>query len=853
MKSTNFRPWRPSLVHRAGMPRALRHPRLAGLTAVLAIALAVFVSGCSEDHSLEAAKNPADPEVSGVTPPVPNRLEAEVASRTVILDWALGDSTHANQIEKYRIYRTDPGSVVAVRVDSTEVPPLDLFGLDNGSVYRFQVSAVLRNGLEGRLSTSITATPGIFGITLANGAESTNSRQIAVTAQSTDGTRGLKLGTGPDLDTEPLRPFQSTVSFTLGPDDGTHTVYAQFFDAQGNASPIVSDSIVLDRRAEISSVSATPLDASPGETVQFRLVAGEPFGEARVTLGQGDRVVDLRDDGTGGDATANDGTYSRAYVVEEDLQLFEALVTGDFTDQAGNAASPRVAPGRLTILADPAPVVVATPTSASPTELSVTWTQSADALRFNHYRLYRATTPGVYANPARRLQTEIFSIAQTSFTDTDLDPNATYYYVVEVRDAFGNGVPSNEVSARPLTNVAPDPVTLETPTEVTELRIALRFSRSFADDFAEYRIYRGFLPNVLTDPDRRLLTQIGNAATTDYVDQSEIEQNRTYYYVVVVADEFGATAVSNAVSATTPDRLPFPVSLDDPGSVGETTVLLTWSPNEELDFARYELRRSGSAGVTETSSLVASLTDRDLTSYLDSGLAENTDYYYRVFVVDRGGNRSGSGEVQVLTANADPPAVVLNALVEQAGAQTPSVTVSWTRSNATDFESYRVFRDTAPGVSTASTEVRVILDPAVNSFTDRDLLDNTRYYYRVFVEDDASGSTGSNEQTIVTANRAPTPVELTVAGTTPTSISLSWGQNSDPDFDEYRLYQGTTDSNISTLVAQFTRREQTGHTVFVPLGDATVYFFKVVVYDQDIDSSERLTTDSNVVSGQATP
>ncbi|MEZ4651405.1 MAG: fibronectin type III domain-containing protein [Candidatus Eisenbacteria bacterium] len=834
--------------------RKIRHELFGSWAArfgLLATCATLALFGCSEDHSLDAVKNPADPGISGIDPPTPNHLSADVSSRSVTLHWDLSDETHADEVDRYRVYRLESTDLAFQRVDSTDTPPIVLSGLDNGTLYRFRVSAVLKNGLEGNLSNSISATPGIFGILLAGGDANTNRRDITITTQSTDGTVGVKLGTTSDLSAEATRPFSQVLSWTLEAVDGEHTVYAQFIDAQGNSSPVVSDSIVLDRRAEILSVSASPLEVAPGETVQFRLDAGEPYGEASVVLGGNERTITLRDDGSSGDQTANDGVYSRDYVVEEDLQLFEALVTGQFTDQAGNSASPRVASGRLTVSLDPSPVVLQSPQSSSPSEITLSWSQTADAIRFSNYRLFRATSPNVYANPARRLLTEIFSIAQTSYTDTDLDPNETYYYVVEVRDDFGNGVPSNEVSGSPLTNTPPDAVVLDTPTEVSEDAIVLEFSRSFAEDFAEYRIFRSLQADVMGDSERRLLDRITNAATTSYTDRTELEQNRTYYYAVVVADDFGATAASNVVNATTPDRLPTPVDLSEPSSVGENSVLLSWTTNDELDFARYEVRRSSTAGVSETSSLIASITDADVSSYLDTGLTENSEYYYRVFVVDRGGSRNGSGEIRILTENADPTAVVLAAPSEQQGAQTPSVVLSWGRSNAHDFERYRVFRDTSPGVSTASTAVRSILDPSVTSFTDRDLDDNTRYYYRVFVEDDAGGSTGSNEQSITTDNRPPTPVELVVAGTTPTSITLSWTENSNADFDEYRLYRGTTDSNISTLVSTFSQREQTGHTVFVTLGDETVYFFKVVVYDRDIVTGERLSTDSNVVSGQA--
>ena len=67
------------------------------------------------------------------------------------------------------------------------------------------------------------------------------------------------------------------------------------------------------------------------------------------------------------------------------------------------------------------------------------------------------------------------------------------------------------------------------------------------------------------------------------------------------------------------------------------TLLISWSKNKDLDFDRYELRRSEEAGVGEDAPLVISLTDRNRLSHLDTGLTENTEYHYRVFVVDKEG------------------------------------------------------------------------------------------------------------------------------------------------------------------------------------------------------------------------
>jgi hypothetical protein len=458
--------------------------------------------------------------------------------------------------------------------------------------------------------------------------------------------------------------------------------------------------------------------------------------------------------------------------------------------------------------------------------------------------------PGVESSQTRQLLTEQFSRTQTSYTDTGLDPNRTYYYVVEVVDRIGNTVPSNEVSGRSTDNVPPDPVVLSPASEITESSVTLTFTRSFAEDFEEYRIYRGLSPDLETDPEKRLLTSIGNVLDTRYVDRDEIEENQTYYYQVEVVDELGASSPSNVVSAAIPDRLPNAVTLQQPNSIGETTILLEWSRNNDRDFDRYELRRSEQAGVTQSATLVASITDADLRSHLDTGRRENTTYHYRVFVVDRGGNSVGSGEVQVTTRNADPAATALAPLTEVGGSSTSSVRLTWSQATEHDFEQYRIFRDTSPSVSEASTLVRAIFEADITSFTDVGLTDNERYYYRVFVEDDGGGVTGSNEQSIVTANRAPTPVTLNVSGTTPTSITLNWTQNQDHDFTQYRLLQGFDTTSFPIVAGEFNLREQTSHTIFVPGGSSQTFFFKVVVVDQDIDSSQRLTSESNIVSAE---
>lgn len=741
-------------MHRATEQRnARRGSRGTRLSLLLLVLLGPTLAGlgsCTRDHDMDKVSNPIDPARTGLTPPVPRRVEVEIANRQVELDWSLSDSSLVSSVRRYRVYKRE-GEGNLVLTDSTSAPPVRVSGLSNGVRYKFSVSSVLTNGMEGLRSEEIPAVPGVFALVIENGRQSVNRPEIALNLLAPFGTSGVRIANEPD---DPRRAatqnFLPSLAWTLPPGDGRKTVAVVFVDNDGNLSDVVSDAVTLDTRSEITQVTLSPGEVEPGQTLRIELNAGEPHGNASVQLGIGGRRLTLHDDDAGG-AVADDGIYTLDYLIEEDLVLVDGIVTGFFTDEAGNQAPSRVAASRLTV-------------------------------------------------------------------------------------------------GRP-----PDAVTLLTPTNVSEESVSLSWTQSLTNAFAQYRIYRGVAPAVLEDPKARLLGTLTSASQTTYEDRTELEQNQTYYYMVQVVDDFGISSESNVVSATTPDKPPTAVSLSNPSSVGENSILLSWSQNNDLDFARYELRRSTRAGVSESSLLLDTLGEKRSTSFLDQGLTENTDYFYRVFAVDRGGNVTGSNELSQKTQNDDPPAVRLQTPTEEADALTPTIHLTWTISTAHDFQEYRIYRDTAPAIGEASTLVRTVADSIVTSFIDAGLTDNTRYYYRVFVFDDAGGKSGSNEQAIVTANRPPRPVTLSVGATTSTSITLSWTQTSSPDFNAYELRRGTRSDNFPTVVETFLQKEQTSHTLFVAEGDSTRYFFRVAVYDKAIDGEQRLRTDSNVVSARTAP
>ncbi|MDM7914644.1 MAG: hypothetical protein QUU85_05165 [Candidatus Eisenbacteria bacterium] len=829
----------------------MRRPLL--WTTLLAVAWLAFATSCSKDHD-QSLTNPRDPDDGASSPPVPVELSGSGANRSVTLRWELPDSSTASDVRIYRIWKRVLPASSPELVDSSATSPKTMRDLHNGQPVAFSVSSVLRNGLEGRRSPEVIVSPGLFAVTIESGRAATSSQDVAVLLQAPDGTSSVSLSSDPSMSDPTTLRFSPAVSFRLPAGDGAKTVYARFVDADGNESEVVSDDIRLDTHAAIESVEFDGSDTrAPGDRIVFRLDAGETGGVAALEVPRGAIAREMHDDGIDPDAVAGDGIYTLLYEAEPTGQFIGGEVVGTFQDEAGNRAPEKTAARRLTIHADPPALQLNPPSTAGPRKLSISWSQVPEGAPFGRYRLYRATSPGVADLPSRRLVQETTSPGQTTFTDSGLTPGVTYYYVVELVDPNGFATPSNEVSGAASASAPPEAVLLHEPYSVTEESVSLSWSRAAEQDFGRYRVIRGEQAGVLSDPDRRVLTEITNSAQTTYDDRLQIEEGKQYYYVVVVEDSFGESAPSNEESATIPDRFPAAVTLNSSGNPGETTASLGWTRNGDRDFGSYRLYRSEDSGVTEDDDLVSRIDEQERTSWEDAGLIENTEYFYRLFVHDNGGHVTPSNEVRVKTANADPPALPIQTLVEEVDAPTPTVGLTWSRASVHDFDAYRLYRDTSPGVTEASTLVRSIDDPSLNQYRDAGLKDNTRYYYRLFLRDDAGGTTGSAERSIVTENRTPTPVTLSVGGTTTTTVSLTWTMNTDDDFRQYQVLRGMSPGSINTPVVTLDHREQTTYADAPGTGPNQDVYYRVVVFDRDIDDGSSLQSSSNIVSARLSP
>ncbi len=214
-------------------------------------------------------------------------------------------------------------------------------------------------------------------------------------------------------------------------------------------------------------------------------------------------------------------------------------------------------------------------------------------------------------------------------------------------DLAGNS--ATRAAATLLTIQSPPPaVSLTGVVPVSTSAINVFWSQSGIADFASYRLWRAETRTVLAAPTRAVVTSPSSRSTTSFQDNG-LKEDLRYYYVVEVLDQSGLATASNVDSATTLNDFPTPVVLDSVSTVGTDRVLLTWSRNQNTDFAAYRIFQSTAPGADTTRTLAATVTNQ-ATLYRDvTGLAPSTTYYYRVYVVDRSGRQVPSNEVKART------------------------------------------------------------------------------------------------------------------------------------------------------------------------------------------------------------
>jgi fibronectin type 3 domain-containing protein len=439
-------------------------------------------------------------------------------------------------------------------------------------------------------------------------------------------------------------------------------------------------------------------------------------------------------EGDGGDTfTTGRTSFVDSTVAAEQLFYYKvAAVTSSLLSErsvfvSGRAAADDVAPASptdLVAIADDAQVLV-----------SLSWTGSrldqggGELTGLTEYIVFRSK-----GTSSALAALDTIDASSTTYADTALQAATTYYYAISSLDGSGNVSPRSSTESATTQGIGA-PTNVGVTGNVKSITVS--WTASDEEDLQGYNVYR----SSRSDQDYTRLT--GTEATsyttgqTSYID-SNLAGGQILFYrvsVVTVTGESEQSAFDGATVQTDTRAPAAPAFLaGEPISDDPERLSLSWrAPSSDSDgstltgVSLYRIYRA-TASDGDYQQIATSTT----LSYDDSGLEQRTTYYYQVEALDDDGNISSrSSTAAVTTSGVDLPTNVrLVASTPSDGSESPTVTVSWTKS-AGAIVRYEVQRTTVAGSSTDSDFTSVVPNNVNTTRDDDGVTRGTTYYYRV--------------------------------------------------------------------------------------------------------------------------
>jgi cellulose 1,4-beta-cellobiosidase len=296
-------------------------------------------------------------------------------------------------------------------------------------------------------------------------------------------------------------------------------------------------------------------------------------------------------------------------------------------------------------------------------------------------RIYRATTAG----GPYTLVTTIPNNTTAAYADAGLANFTTYFYVIRAFDATQESPNSVEASATPIDNQAasaPTALTVVDHPADQGFALDLTWTPSTSTDVTQQRIYRG----TSAGGPYTLVTTVPNNTTGTFTDTG-LANFTAYYYIVRAFDGTQESPNSNEANATPVDNLapaaPTTLSaVDHPADQG-FAIDLAWVVSTSSDVTEQRLYRSTTAGGPYT--LVTTFTDNTTAAFTDTGLTNDTSYYYVVRSYDATQESANSNEANAAPLdNIASPAPTALAAVDHPADQGFALDLSWTPSVSID-------------------------------------------------------------------------------------------------------------------------------------------------------------------------
>ena len=387
--------------------------------------------------------------------------------------------------------------------------------------------------------------------------------------------------------------------------------------------------------------------------------------------------------------------------------------------------------------------------ASNPTTVILLWTDNAsneDGFIIRRSPTLNGTYVEIPINPPANT---------TSYTDTGLTPNTTYFYKVAAFNTVGVSAYTNPVSiTTPNNNPTPPP---ENPTGLsasalnpTTVNLVWNDVSATEQGFIiERRLSGGAFSQLVTRP----------PDTVTYADTSVLPST-SYDYRLLAYNLGGNSGYSNIASVTTPATPPPATIPAQPSgltatAVNSNAISIAWADNSNNETGFKIERRVGAGNFSEIA-----ISPANSTSYFDSGRTAGTLYTYRVRATNAVGDspysntasavtpQSGSGGGGIIQSG-NPPATPTALTASPINPNT--LRLSWQFDSAglsaSELATTRVVVERLIG----GNFVQVVnLSYTIHTFDDSPLTPGTSYTYRAVAYNSADTSSYSNQATAVT-------------------------------------------------------------------------------------------------------
>ena len=291
-----------------------------------------------------------------------------------------------------------------------------------------------------------------------------------------------------------------------------------------------------------------------------------------------------------------------------------------------------------------------------------------------------------------------------------------------------------------------------------------------------------------------------------------VARDAKYFYRVRAFNNEGFSSYTNIVNGMTPPIAPGSLAAKP---VSTKRIDLTWIDKSNTEES-IEIER-GLPSSPQTYARIATL-GPNATAFSDTGLTQNTKYFYRLRASNSGGQSEYSAAVNATTLPIPPNEPSRLAATTISSSQ---IALVW-RDNSDNEDGFAIERK----IGETGVYIQVALVGAeVRSFTSATLNPNTKYYYRVRAYNRGGESAFTKEVSATTLPLRPNAPSLLAATTVSnTRIDLAWQDNAANE-DSFKIERrnGTTGTFalIATVGANANKYSDLG------LVSNTVYSYRV--------------------------